>query len=44
MWARGSVHLEQLEKDPMTALVESLKRHGVSEEVLQKALAEVVQR
>ena len=36
--------LEQLEKDPMTALVESLKRHGVSEEVLQEALAEVVQR
>jgi hypothetical protein len=38
------VDLEQLEKDPMTALVESLKRHGVSEEVLQEALAEVVQR
>src|SRR5262245_40543490 len=36
--------LERLEKDPMTALVESLKRHGVSEEVLQEALAEVVQR
>jgi hypothetical protein len=36
--------LEQLEKDPVTALVESLKRHGVSEEVLQEALAEVVQR
>src|ERR1700746_1487790 len=32
--------LEQLEKDPVTALVESLKRHGVSEEVLQEALAE----
>jgi hypothetical protein len=28
----------------VTALVESLKRHGVSEEVLQEALAEVVQR
>ncbi len=36
--------LAQLEHDPMTALVESLKRHGVSEEVLQEALAEVVQR
>ena len=36
--------VEQLEKDPVTALVESLKRHGVSEEVLQEALAEVVQR
>jgi hypothetical protein len=36
--------LEQLEKDPVTALVESLKRHGVSEEVLQEALAEVAQR
>ena len=36
--------LERLEKDPVTALVENLKRHGVSEEVLQEALAEVVQR
>src|SRR5215813_13414246 len=36
--------LAQLEQDPVTALVESLKRHGVSEEVLQEALAEVVQR
>ena len=36
--------LEQLEKDPVTALVESLKRHGVSEAVLQEALAEMVQR
>ena len=38
------VDLERLEKDPVTALEESLKRHGVSEEVLQEALAEVVQR
>jgi hypothetical protein len=38
------VDLERLEQDPMTALVESLKHHGVSEEVLQEALAEVVQR
>ena len=36
--------LAQLEQDPVTALVEILKRHGVSEEVLQEALAEVVQR
>jgi hypothetical protein len=36
--------LERLEQDPVTALVESLKRHGVSEEVLQEALAEVVRR
>ena len=45
MWVRGlRTDLEQLEKDPVMALVESLKRHGVSEEVLQEALAEVVQR
>ncbi len=36
--------LARLEQDPMTALVESLKRHGVSAEVLQEALAAVVQR
>ena len=36
--------LAQLEQDPMAALVESLKRHGVSAEVLQEALAEVAQR
>ena len=36
--------LERLEQDPMSALVESLKRHGVSDEILQEALAEVVQR
>ena len=36
--------LERLEQDPVTALIENLKRHGVSEEVLQKALAEWVQR
>lgn len=36
--------LERLETDPVTALVESLKRHGVSEEVLQEALAEAAQR
>lgn len=36
--------LERLEHDPVTALVESLKRHGVSEEVLQEALTEVAQQ
>jgi hypothetical protein len=36
--------LEWLEGDPVTALVESLKRRGVSEEVLQEALAEVTQK
>ena len=36
--------LERLEQDPVTMLVESLKRHGVSEEILQEALAEVVQK
>jgi hypothetical protein len=36
--------LERLEQNPVTALVESLKRRGVSEEILQEALAEVVQR
>jgi hypothetical protein len=36
--------LERLEPDPVTALMESLKRRGVSEEVLQEALAEVVHR
>jgi hypothetical protein len=36
--------LERFEQDLVTALVESLKRHGVSEEVLQEALAEVIQR
>ena len=38
------VDLEQLETDPVTAFVESLKRHGVSEDVIQEALAEAVQR
>ena len=35
--------LERLETDPVTAFVESLKRHGVSEDVIQEALAEAVQ-
>ena len=38
------VDLERLETDPVTAFVESLKRHGVSEDVIQEALAEAVQR
>ncbi|MGP1382194.1 MAG: hypothetical protein ACTS2F_01475 [Thainema sp.] len=36
--------LERLESDTVTALIDSLKRHGVSEEVLQEALGEVTQR
>jgi len=38
------VDLERLETDPVTAFVESLKRHGVSADVIQEALAEAVQR
>lgn len=33
--------LERLEADPVAALVASLKRHGVSDEVLQAALDEI---
>ena len=33
--------LERLENDTVSALVESLKRHGVSDEILQEALREV---
>ena len=33
--------LERLENDTVSALVESLKRQGVSDEVLQEALREV---
>ena len=36
--------LERLETDPVTVFVESLKRHGVSEDVIQEALAEAIQR
>ncbi|MFM6060673.1 MAG: hypothetical protein ACKPBT_21600 [Microcystis aeruginosa] len=36
--------LERLEGDTISALVASLKRHGVSDEVLQEALGEVTQR
>ncbi len=34
--------LEQLEGDKVSALVTSLKRHGVSEEVIEEALAEAI--
>jgi hypothetical protein len=36
--------LERLEGDTVSALVASLKRHGVNDEVIQKALSEVAQR
>ena len=36
--------LERLENDTVAALVESLKRRGVSEEVIHQALAEVAYR
>ncbi len=34
--------LERLEGDTVSALIASLKRHGVSDEVLQEALGEVI--
>ena len=36
--------LERLEGDAVSALIASLKRHGVSDEVLQEALGEATQR
>ncbi|OCQ89735.1 hypothetical protein BCD64_17420 [Nostoc sp. MBR 210] len=36
--------LERLEGDTVSALIASLKRHGVSDEVLQEALNEITQR
>ena len=36
--------LERLEGDTISALVSSLKRRGVSDEILQEALGEVTQR
>jgi hypothetical protein len=36
--------LERLEGDTVSALVASLKRHGVDDEVIQEALREVAQR
>ena len=38
------VDFERLENDAMTALIESLKRHGVNEEVINDALNEVAHR
>jgi putative aminopeptidase FrvX len=38
------VDLERLENDTMAALVESLKRHGISEEIISAALDEVARR
>ncbi|HEX9594412.1 MAG TPA: hypothetical protein VGB12_13885 [bacterium] len=35
--------LERLESDTVTALVDSLKRHGVSAQVIEEALAEAAQ-
>jgi hypothetical protein len=36
--------LERLEGDTVSALIASLKRHGVSDEVIQESLGEVTQR
>jgi len=38
------VDLEHFEHDMVTAFVESLKRHGVGEDVINEALAEVAQK
>jgi hypothetical protein len=38
------VDLERLEGDTVSALISSLKRHGVSDEVINEALREVTQR
>jgi hypothetical protein len=38
------VDLERLEGDTVSALISSLKRHGVSDEVINEALSEVTQR
>lgn len=35
--------LDRLEGDTVTALIASLKRHGVTDEVIQEALSEVTQ-
>jgi hypothetical protein len=35
------IDLERLESDTVTALISSLKRHGVSEELIHAALSEV---
>ena len=38
------IDLERFEDDTVTALVESLKRHGVSEDIINTALTEVTQQ
>jgi hypothetical protein len=38
------VDLERFEAEPMTALVASLKRQGVSDAIIETALSEVVKR
>jgi hypothetical protein len=38
------VDLERLENDTVAVLVESLKRHGIREEVINAALDEVAHR
>jgi hypothetical protein len=38
------IDLDRLENDTVAALVESLQRHGVSEEVINEALNEVAHR
>ena len=34
--------LERLENDTVSSLIDSLKRHGVGEDVIQEALSEVI--
>ncbi len=38
------VDLERLEDDTISALIASLKRHGVSDELIHEALTEVTQK
>ena len=38
------VDLERLDADPVSALVDSLKRHGVSEAIIREALTDAAQR
>ncbi len=35
--------IERLEEDTISALIASLKRHGVSDEIIQEALGEILQ-
>jgi hypothetical protein len=36
--------LDRLEEDTISALIASLKRHGVSDEIIQEALGEIIHR